>query len=354
MPSLPDTLRLLLLLGPGMALIGCASMDRNLPHLPPPAPITLSPPPAAPVKYVAAEAPGLPVTPIKAPVTDSDYDGVPDSADKCPLTPAGSAVDDKGCPPDADKDGVPDSADKCPGTPAGAKVDAKGCSAPAPIGTGGGNGNWKGNGSGYGNGEPVKFINNNNVYAAPAPEKPTEKPAEKAPVKPEPTPPAMTVADADKDGVPDAADQCPGTAAGVKVDAKGCALPLEQDLSITLKVLFATDKATIISKAMEDIRKVADFMRTYPDATVFIEGHTDDRASEMHNVLLSYRRAEAVRRELIRAGANPAHLKAVGYGEAMPIAGNDSEEGRQQNRRVVATVKADTRRPVAPAAAPKP
>ena len=341
-------------LGLVVALAGCAMTDAGLPRLPPPAPINTAPAPVAPVKYVAAESAGLPVTPVKAPVADSDYDGVPDSLDKCPLTPAGSAADDKGCPPDADKDGVPDSADKCPGTPAGAKVDAKGCpNNPGPA-AGNSGGNWKGGGGpGYGNGEPVKFINNNNVYATPAP----DKPAEKAPAKPAPEPKASPVArndDADQDGVPDTKDLCPGTAAGVKVNEKGCALPLEKDLSITLKVLFATDKATIISKAMEDIRKVADFMRTYPDATVIIEGHTDDRASDMHNVLLSYRRAEAVRRELIRAGADPAHLKAVGYGEAMPVAGNDTEEVRQQNRRVVATVKADTRRTVPPPVAPKP
>ncbi|UCC15667.1 MAG: OmpA family protein [Gammaproteobacteria bacterium] len=58
---------------------------------------------------------------------DSDGDGVPDSRDKCPGTPAGVKVDNNGCPLDSDGDGVPDYLDKCPGTPAGTPVDANGC-----------------------------------------------------------------------------------------------------------------------------------------------------------------------------------------------------------------------------------
>lgn len=61
--------------------------------------------------------------------SDSDNDGVPDSQDRCPGTPAGTPVDDYGCElvMDADGDGVPDAQDQCPGTSAGAKVDDKGC-----------------------------------------------------------------------------------------------------------------------------------------------------------------------------------------------------------------------------------
>jgi OOP family OmpA-OmpF porin len=64
---------------------------------------------------------------------DSDGDGVPDSRDKCPGTPAGVEVDEDGCPLDSDGDGVPDYRDKCPGTPAGAKVDANGCEIIADL-----------------------------------------------------------------------------------------------------------------------------------------------------------------------------------------------------------------------------
>ena len=58
---------------------------------------------------------------------DSDNDGVPDSRDSCPNTPAGAAVDSNGCALDSDGDGVPDYKDQCPETPKGRKVDDKGC-----------------------------------------------------------------------------------------------------------------------------------------------------------------------------------------------------------------------------------
>src|SRR5204862_124124 len=74
---------------------------------------------------------GLSVFHLGTPSKDSDHDGVPDNKDACPDTPAGAAVDSKGCPIDSDRDGVPDGIDKCPGTPAGTKVDAVGC--PLPV-----------------------------------------------------------------------------------------------------------------------------------------------------------------------------------------------------------------------------
>src|SRR2546425_957352 len=70
---------------------------------------------------------GLSVFHLGTPSKDSDHDGVSDKQDACPDTPAGAAVDSKGCPVDSDHDGVYDGIDKCPGTPAGVQVDAKGC-----------------------------------------------------------------------------------------------------------------------------------------------------------------------------------------------------------------------------------
>ena len=143
--------------------------------------------------------------------------------------------------------------------------------------------------------------------------------------------------DDDKDGVKNAIDKCPRTPLGQKVDAQGCALG--DEVFISLSVLFATNKATIVDNAFVDILKVAAFMRDYPDVVVTIEGHTDDRASIDHNQKLSQRRAEAVRKELIRFGADAQKMIAIGYGELKPIASNDTETGRAQNRRVIATAK---------------
>lgn len=68
-----------------------------------------------------------PVAPVEPAVLDDDNDGVPNELDQCPNTPAGVAVDEKGCPLDSDGDGVPDYLDRCPDTPAGALVDEHGC-----------------------------------------------------------------------------------------------------------------------------------------------------------------------------------------------------------------------------------
>ena len=93
----------------------------------------MNPPPEAVKAAIAAPAP-VPVAVVAAaPVLppDSDKDGVVDSLDRCPTTPAGQKVDAIGCPLDSDKDGVIDSADQCPNTKAGMAVDSKGC--PPPI-----------------------------------------------------------------------------------------------------------------------------------------------------------------------------------------------------------------------------
>jgi OOP family OmpA-OmpF porin len=82
-------------------------------------------------KSVAAAAPVAaavaPPPPPPPPPADSDGDGVPDTADRCPNTPAGARVDGNGCEFDSDRDGVVDRLDACPNTPPGATVDAKGC-----------------------------------------------------------------------------------------------------------------------------------------------------------------------------------------------------------------------------------
>jgi outer membrane protein OmpA-like peptidoglycan-associated protein len=86
------------------------------------------PPPPAPEPEPVAAAPAPPPPP--PPPADADHDGVPDSADACPNTPAGEPVDARGCSAsqrDSDGDGVTDDKDKCPDTPAGTKVDSVGC-----------------------------------------------------------------------------------------------------------------------------------------------------------------------------------------------------------------------------------
>jgi OOP family OmpA-OmpF porin len=82
---------------------------------------------AMPVVAAAPAPAPAPAPMAPPPAADSDKDGVIDSADRCPNTPAGAVVDANGCELDGDKDGVVDRLDKCPTTPAGDKVDAVGC-----------------------------------------------------------------------------------------------------------------------------------------------------------------------------------------------------------------------------------
>jgi OmpA-OmpF porin, OOP family len=109
----------------------------------------------------------------------------------------------------------------------------------------------------------------------------------------------------------------------------------DRGLVLTLgDVLFDTGTATLKPGAATTIDRLAQFMRDYPERSVRIEGHTDSAGSEETNQSLSERRAQAVREALLARGLPAERIATLGYGEARPIAGNDSAGGRQQNRRV--------------------
>jgi len=164
--------------------------------------------------------------------------------------------------------------------------------------------------------------------------------------KPEPAPaPAPVVVaapvDTDGDGVFDPQDQCPDTAKGAKVDAKGCYIILTETKSFKLDVKFANASATLESDASNSVRDLATFLTQYPTTDVVVEGHTDSTGSDKYNQALSERRAKAVADTLVsQYGIDARRVSSVGYGEAHPVASNATEQGRQQNRRVVGVVKA--------------
>jgi outer membrane protein OmpA-like peptidoglycan-associated protein len=109
----------------------------------------------------------------------------------------------------------------------------------------------------------------------------------------------------------------------------------DRGLVLTLgDVLFDTGAATLKPGAATTIDRLAQFMRDYPERSVRIEGHTDSAGSDETNQSLSERRAQAVRDALLERGLAAERIATLGYGEARPIAGNDSAGGRQQNRRV--------------------
>jgi len=183
--------------------------------------------------------------------------------------------------------------------------------------------------------------------------------AEEKPLPPPPPPPPAAPADSDGDGVPDTADRCPGTAAGVPVDATGCELDTDGDgvpdhrdkcpntpkgdrvdadgcsLTRRLEVFFDNDSSKLKPESYDDMNLAVELLKRVPAATAVIEGHTDSNGPDAHNQRLSEARAKAVRDYMVSMGIDPSRLEARGFGESQPVADNATAEGRAQNRRVV-------------------
>lgn len=99
-------------------------------------------------------------------------------------------------------------------------------------------------------------------------------------------------------------------------------------------LLFEVDSAALAPGAYARLGRLSDTLTRYPDSDVVVRGHSDATGPAAHNLRLSEDRAAAVRDYLISEGIHPGRLTAIGFGEAMPVASNGSEVGRQQNRRV--------------------
>ncbi len=210
---------------------------------------------------------------------DQDGDGIPDTTDACPVEPedGDGYQDEDGCPePDNDLDGIVDQADRCPSEPEDLDgfQDADGC-------------------------------------------------------------PDL---DNDGDTIQDATDNCPNEPG--PADEQGCPR-VYQDVEVTStgivihqRVYFEYNRAVIRDRSFPILNTVAQVLRDFPDITIEVQGHTDDRGSDEYNLRLSGERAEAVRSYLMRQGT-PAHrLTARGYGESRPIDTNRTDAGRATNRRV--------------------
>ena len=97
---------------------------------------------------------------------------------------------------------------------------------------------------------------------------------------------------------------------------------------------FEYGSAQVTVPTLPTLRELAQRLQAAPQAQVEIQGHTDSSGSEAANLRVSTSRAKSVRSYLISQGVSAARLTAVGYGESRPLTDNDSEEGRQRNRRV--------------------
>ncbi len=213
---------------------------------------------------------------------DTDGDGIPDDVDACPTEPEDHKDPDPGdgCPAPADRDGdgIPDQFDKCP-----------------------------------------------------------DKPEDKDGVDDEDGCPED---DADSDGIPDAKDACPKEPGQPDPDPKknGCPKFIQLEGS-TVRVLqqvhFATGSATILPDSFPMLLEIVKLLQATPSIKkVEVEGHTDNRGAAAMNLDLSKRRAASVATWLIQHGVDSGRLASEGYGITKPIDSNDTDAGRQANRRV--------------------
>jgi outer membrane protein OmpA-like peptidoglycan-associated protein len=105
------------------------------------------------------------------------------------------------------------------------------------------------------------------------------------------------------------------------------------------RLTFETGKATLdMAKSAEQLNNVAEIMKAYPNVELKIGGYTDNVGSAAANMKLSEERANATMAELVKLGVAAARMKAEGYGDQHPVASNDTEAGRAQNRRIAVRV----------------
>jgi outer membrane protein OmpA-like peptidoglycan-associated protein len=106
-------------------------------------------------------------------------------------------------------------------------------------------------------------------------------------------------------------------------------------IEIGEKIQFAYDKAEVLQVSFALLDELAKVIQENPHVQkISIEGHASGEGEDEHNLLLSKARAEAVRVYLAAKGVAPERLSSTGYGESKPLASNDTEEGREKNRRV--------------------
>jgi len=203
-------------------------------------------------------------------------------------------------PGDSDGDGVTDDLDRCPGTPAGTPIDSTGCPLPQDD-----------------DGDGV--VNETDK----CPGTPAGKKVDAVGCEVD--------GDDDADGILNSADQCPNSPPGARVNNVGC--PFDRTLLLQ-GVKFETNKDTLLPESIPILDNAIATLKRYPEVNIEVQGYTDSRGSDAYNLDLSARRAATVLKYLTDGGVTN-QLTSRGYGETEPIASNDTDEGRQQNRRVV-------------------
>ena len=259
--------------------------------------------------------------------SDTDGDGVTDKKDECPETPAGVAVDEFGCAIDTDEDGIADYLDKCPEVPGVEELE--GCpdtdgdgitdeedECPEVPGVISAQGCPDADGDGL---------------IDPDDQCPTEAGIKELNGCP----------DTDSDGVADKDDKCP-TIPGV-ISNMGCPEIADETKEVFQRALkgiqFESGRDVIKRSSYGILNDVVKIMEENPDYQLVIDGHTDSDGDADKNMILSEKRAAAVKKYLVDKGISAERLTSRGFGETKPKASNDTAAGRAENRRVEFTVE---------------
>ncbi len=240
---------------------------------------------------------------------DRDGDGIPDEDDECPGSPEDydGYEDEDGCPdPDNDGDGILDEDDVCPDQPEDFDgfEDRDGC--------------------------PEENDRDGDGILDDQDKCPNE-PEDKDGFEDSDGCPEL---DNDNDGVPDHLDRCPNVAENMNGFEDGDGCPDIAPRQVLKGVNFETSKWDITPGSAVILDEVGSILKADPTIRVEIQGHTDSRNSAESNQTLSENRAASVREYLASKGVSAAQLTSKGYGESTPIADNNTEVGRLQNRRV--------------------
>jgi outer membrane protein OmpA-like peptidoglycan-associated protein len=242
---------------------------------------------------------------------DRDGDGVADDDDACPDAKGSKTSDPKtnGCAADRDGDGVADDVDACPDVKGAKSSDPKTNGCPADR-----------------DGDGIA----DDVDACPDVKGVASSRAELN----------GCPADKDGDGLLNEEDACPDAAGPRNADPKknGCpsAAIVGGEIKILQQVKFATASDVILPESDKILTELATILREHPEIVkVRVEGHTDNQGGAAYNQSLSSKRAASVVRWLTTKGRiDPKRLESQGYGQDKPISPNDTDKGRQDNRRV--------------------
>ncbi len=277
--------------------------------------------------------------------SDTDGDGVPDYLDKCESTPIGVPVDANGCPKDSDNDGVADYLDKCPDTPLDTKVDENGCpidTAPAvaaPVESNEGNVNEASNSDVKTDASKnaksnvktsAKTDKNNSATTSAASSSKTNTNRAASTKTNNAFDPSM-IADRVNDLTPDEYEANRPKAKHYTVTENG--VEYEVFEAPTMNVLFDSSMAVVRNRMLPGINKIVSTLKSNPNTSVIIWGHTDSDCTNEKNLALSVKRSQAVKRVFIAKGIDESRVVARGFGETKPIISNRTPLGRSQNRR---------------------